>query len=133
MLDLRIESATTLRNALRSNAAFSGVSGGIIVLMHTQVTGWLGLAGLNISLVGYALLGFTVYLFWMSSRKQLQRALVTGVIAGDWSWVVGTAVLLALKSSSFSTLGIVLLIDVAIVVVVFAIWQQRGLRRLVTG
>ena len=128
MLDLKSETARSLRNALRANAVFSGLSGLVIVFLHGQVLGWLGLAEINIIVLGAGLVLFSAYLFWMSSREQLDKSMVTGVIGGDWLWVVASAVLLVFKWQMFSTLGVFLVTDVALLVMVFAIWQQRGLK-----
>ena len=131
MLNLQHETARSLRNALRANGIFSGISGLIIVLLHSQVLNWLGISGVNIMAIGIGLILFSTYLFWVSSREQLNKSMVTGVIGGDWLWVVASAVLLAFKASMFSTLGIIIVADVALLVMVFAIWQQRGLSRIV--
>jgi hypothetical protein len=130
MLNLQSESARTLRNALRANAVFSAISGLIIVFAHDQVLQWLGLSDISIVALGIGLMVFSAYLFWMSSRQALQRDLVTGVIAGDWAWVAASVALLVFKGGMFSTLGLFLVIDVAVVVMIFAIMQQRGLARI---
>ena len=131
MLNLQHETARSLRNALRANGIFSGISGLIIVLLHSQVLIWLGISGVNIMAIGIGLILFSTYLFWMSGREQLDKSMVMGVIGGDWLWVVASAVLLAFKASMFSTLGIFLVADVALLVMVFALWQQRGLNRII--
>lgn len=130
MLNLQHETARSLRNALRANAMFSGVSGLLIVFFHSLVLQWLGISGINIMAVGIGLVLFCAYLFWMAGRNRLPRSLVSGVIVGDWAWVLGSAVLLAFKTHVFSTLGIFLVADVALLVMVFAIWQQRGIARI---
>jgi len=128
MLNLKSETARSLRNALRANAVFSGLSGLLIVILHSQVLLWLGLVEINIMVLGVGLVLFSAYLFWMGSREQLDKSMVTGVIGGDWLWVVASAVLLVFKGEMFSTLGVFLVTDVALLVMVFAIWQQRGLK-----
>ena len=128
MLNIKQDSARGLRSALRANAVFSAISGLLIVFAHDQVLAWLGINGLNISAIGGGLILFSAYLFWMSSRTSLLRVLVSGVIAGDWAWVAGSAALVIFKAASFSTMGLFLIVDVALAVMVFAIWQQRGLK-----
>ena len=130
MLDLQHETARSLTNALRANAVFSAISGLVIVFLHDQVLQWLGISGVNIIGLGIGLVLFSAYLFWMASRATLPRSRVSGVIAGDWAWVVASTVLLFFRAEMFSTLGIFLVADVALLVMVFAIWQQRGLSRL---
>ena len=128
MLDLTHESARGLHNALLANAVFSTFCALFIIFAHNLVLGWLGVA-LNIRVLGFALLLFAVYLVWMSRSTHLPRHLVTGVIAGDWAWVVGSVVLVAIKYTSFSTFGVFLTLDIALVVGVFALLQGRGLKR----
>ena len=105
MLNLQHESARSLRNALRANGIFSGISGLMIVILHSQVLNWLGIGGVNIIVVGVGLILFSAYLFWMSSRREVDKSLVSGVIGGDWAWVLASAVLIVLKGSMFSTLA----------------------------
>ena len=133
MLNLQHESARSLRNALRANAIFSGVSGLLILILHNQVLNWLGLSGINIMVLGAGLVLFSAYLFWMSNRDQVDKSMISGVIGGDWLWVLASAVLLAFKADVFSTFGIFLFADVALLVMIFAIWQQSGLRRSIAS
>jgi len=127
MLNMQTKNARSLRHALRANAIFSGLSGLVIVFLHGQVLTWLGISGVNIAFLGIGLVLFSIYLFWMSSREQMDKSMVVGVIGGDWLWVLASAVLLLVQAGAFSTLGMFIVADVAVVVMVFAIWQQRGL------
>jgi len=133
MLNLQCEAARSLNHALRANAIFSAVSGLIIVFLHATVLQWLGISGISIMALGAGLVLFSAYLFWMSGREQLQKSLVIGVIAGDWAWVMGSVLLIAFKADGFSTFGLFLLTDVALLVMIFAIWQQRALTRLASA
>ena len=132
MLNLQHKSARGLKNALRANAIFSVLSGLFIVFGHDLVLQWLGLSDINIMVIGVGLVFFAVYLIWMAVQKGIPRSMVSGVIAGDWAWVVGSVVLVVLKSGIFSTFGLFLVLDAALVVMIFAIWQQRGLVRITT-
>ena len=91
---------------------------------------WLGISGISLWPLGAGLTALAGYLFWMSRSTRMPEALVKGVIWGDWAWVAGTAALLAFKADRFSGLGIILLLDVALVVAVFAVLQARGLRAI---
>jgi hypothetical protein len=127
-INLRENQAIKLRGAILGNALFSGLSGALIVLAEPLVLGWLGLQEMSIWPFGAGLLLFSAYLFWMGQSTKLPGALVKGVILGDWAWVAGTAVVLLLKAKLFSGFGVFLLLDIAIVVAIFAILQARGLK-----
>ena len=127
-INLKENHASKLRRALLGNALFSGFSGALIVLAEPLVLGWLGLQKISIWPIGAGLLIFSAYLFWMSQSTKLPGVLVKGVILGDWVWIAGTAVLLLLKAQLFSGFGVFLLLDIALVVAIFAILQARGLK-----
>ena len=127
-INLKENHASKLRRALLGNAIFSGFSGTLIVLAEPLVLGWLGLQKISIWPIGAGLLIFSAYLFWMSQSTKLPGALVKGVILGDWAWIAGTLVLLLLKAQLFSGFGVFLLLDIALVVAIFAILQERGLK-----
>jgi len=126
-LNLTNSSASKLRNAILANAVFSGISGLLILLAEQKVLGWLGLEGIGIWPVGAMLIGFSLYLLWMSKSSRVPGVLVQGVIYGDWAWVGATALLVYLKANLFSGFGVFLLLDVAMIVAFFAIMQTRGL------
>ena len=129
-INLRENHANKLRRAILGNAIFSGLSGALIILAEPLVVAWLGVPEISIWPVGAGLLLFSAYLFWMGQSTKLPGALVKGVILGDWAWVAGTAVLLLLKAKLFSGFGVFLLLDIAIVVAIFAILQAQGLKKV---
>jgi hypothetical protein len=129
-LNLTDSSSRSLRRALRGNALFSAFCGAMILFAQPTVLSWLGLSGIDIRPVGAFLLLFAAYLVWMSRQQRLPRVLVAGVIAGDWAWVAGSVYLVALNPALFSTMGLLLVLDVAVVVMVFALLQARGLKKL---
>jgi hypothetical protein len=131
-INLKSNSAKNLQRALLANALFSGFCGGLILLAESTVLGWLGIEGLGIWPIGALLLLFSAYLFWMIRQRRLPRILVSGIIGGDWVWVLGSAVLLVLNAGLFSTTGVVLILDVAVVVAIFAVLQQRSLKKVTT-
>lgn len=128
-LDLTEYSSRSLRRALLGNALFSAISGSLILIAQPLVLSWLGLTGADIRPIGAFLLLFAAYLAWMSRQRRLPRVLVAGVIAGDWTWVLGSVALVVLKPALFSTMGLLLILDVAAVVLAFALWQSRGLKK----
>jgi len=128
-INMKLMPSQKLRRALLANAVFSAVCGSLMVFAEPAVLSWLGLEAFSIRPVGLFLLIFSVYLTWMSQHDRVPKSLVTGVIAGDWAWVLGSIMLLMLKAGLFSWLGILLVTDVAVMVAVFAILQGLGLRQ----
>ena len=50
-----------------------------------------------------------------------------GVVAGDLGWVVFSVVLVTAFADRFSSLGVWLIVDIAVAVGLFAVLQARGL------
>ncbi len=117
-------------HAIAANAAFSTLCGVIMGFMPLRVAGWLGVGrSLDIQAIGFFLIGFAAFLLVSRWRGRLPRWLAWSVVAGDFGWVLYSAVLLAAFGSSFSVLGQWLVLDVALVVGVFGGLQARGLWR----
>jgi hypothetical protein len=85
------------------------------------------LEGLSIWPIGLMLVLFSGSLVWMASRQYVADSAVRSVIRSDWAWVAATALLLALAGRMFSSIGVLILVDVAVVVGLLAFLQQRGL------
>ena len=128
-INMKSITAQKLRRALLANAIFSGISGSLMVFAEPAVLSWLGLSTISIRPIGIFLLVFSLYLIWMANHGRVTKSSISGVIAGDWAWVLGSIILLVLKGSMFSWLGILLVTDVAVVIAVFAILQGLGLRQ----
>lgn len=128
-INMKSESSRFLRRALLANAAFSAISGGLMALAEPAVLSWLGLEAVSIRPIGFFLLAFSAYLLWMACYRRVPQDLLKGVILGDWAWVAGSALLLLLRPGLFSWTGMFLVIDIAIVVSVFALLQGKGLKR----
>lgn len=129
-LNLTTASSRALRLALLGNAAFSAASGVLVLIAEPLVLSWLGLNAAPVWPIGTLLVLFAVYLLWMSRQSRLPAVLVRGVIAGDWAWVLGSVALVALQRDLFSTFGTLLIVDIAVIVMVFALLQWRSLRAL---
>ncbi len=128
-INMKSITSQKLRRALLANAIFSGISGSLMVFAEPAVLSWLGLSTISIRPIGIFLLVFSLYLIWMANHGRVPKSSISGVIAGDWAWVLGSIILLVLKGSMFSWLGILLVTDVAVVITVFAILQGLGLRQ----
>ena len=126
-----------LRRTLWGNAAFSIVSGAVLVIFagpfagaaaHAPVT----LLGLDLvivlELLGVGVIGFGALAAWVASRPTLPQAWARVIFAADLAWVAGSALVLLVPS--WTTAGIAGIVVVAVVVADLAILEYLGLRRL---
>jgi uncharacterized membrane protein (UPF0136 family) len=119
-----------LRKAFRANAIFSAISGIVFVVANGLVAAILNAyeaIGL-IQIVGANLLAFSVALFFLASREEIARPLTLAVIAADGVWVLGSW--LAVAAGLTSGGGMWAVLTVADIVLLFAILQWLGLRKM---
>ena len=115
MTHLPTDPARWLRLSLRANAIFSAVSGSGMLFAASAIAGLLGIEQtLLVRITGANLLGFA--------------SLAMAVVGADLLWVAGSAVLL--PAGVFSPTGNWLVAGVADVVLLFAILQYVGIRRM---
>ena len=120
-------SSSFLRNALRSNAAFSGVSGLTFLVAAPWISTRMGIAEpLIVRAVGVSLLIFGVGLLINASRGTVDRKQAWLAVTMDAIWVGASAVLIAFQVLTPS--GNWAVAAVADVVFVFAVLQAVGLR-----
>lgn len=118
-----------LKRYLAANAAFSTVSGLVLITAgdwlgrHIPAPGWLWPA------LGAGLLLFAVQLVAMTRSPALAARLASGVVAMDAAWVVLTTIVLVWRWPMLTTIGAGLIIDVNLVVAALAWLQWRAYRR----
>ena len=118
-----------LRKAFLGNALFSTVSGLIILFAQRRVLGILGLSNrINLTMLGAALIIFAAMLVINAHRQQVKISDAWVGVLMDLGWVVGTVV--AIFTVPFSTQGKWVVIGIADVVLLFAMLQFLGLRRI---
>jgi hypothetical protein len=124
------DSSQFLRKAFRGNAIFSALSGIVFVVANGLVAAILNAYEQlgEIQLVGASLLAFSALLFFLASRESISSALTLGVIGADLAWVVGSW--LAVGAGMTSGGGMWAVLTVADVVLLFAILQWLGLRKM---
>lgn len=113
-----------LRLALTANAVFSFSTALLMFFCPVLVGTWLGIQAPPIfQVVGIGLAVFATELIYQArcQRVATWRALLAS--AADFSWVVGSVVLLLAVPQLFSPLGNVLVLAVAVAVFVFGSWQ----------
>ncbi len=132
MFDSYSSARRVLRHTLRANAAFSVLSGLVMIGFGGEIAGLLGAVDPElIRLVGGAVVVFGVGVGWMSLGQVHTRdaQLVSSL---DGAWVVGSALVLLAYPAVFSPLGWWLVLGVAVLVADFALFQllaARGMRR----
>ena len=118
-----------LRRVLQFNAAFSVISGVTLVVAAAPLSRLFGVGQPAILIgVGLALLAFAVGLFQNSRRESVKQNEVVQAIAMDAVWVAGSIILIGL--GLLNTAGNWATGIVADIVLLFAILQAIGLRRL---
>lgn len=120
-----------LRDTLRANGIFSGVSGLVLVVGFAPLASFIGvpwawtLIELGIGLMGYAFL-----LMQASRRAELDAREAMAFIVSDVAWVVLSIVLLLTNWIPFTNEGKWLIALLADVVSCFAVLQFIGARRI---
>ena len=126
-----MKAARPLRTALLANAMFSFVCAMLMSIWPTLVGVLLGIQAPSIlRAVGLGLLVFAIDLVHQATRQRLAiwRALYASV--GDMFWVIGSIVGLVLFPGVFSTTGLAIALAIAVMVLVFGIWQLLGILHL---
>jgi hypothetical protein len=123
------ERACLLRNALMGNALFSTLSGLAILFAQGRVLRILGLSGsVNLLILGVGLIVFAATLLVNARRQQVKRSDAWVAVSMDLAWVVGSCVLIFIVP--FSTEGKWVVGVIAELVLVFAVLQFVGIRRI---
>jgi hypothetical protein len=121
-----------LRKALLGNALFSTISGLIILFANKWVLGLLGFANsISLVILGAALIGYAAMLVINARKQKIKTSDAWMAVLMDLAWVVGSYVLVF--SLPFRATGKWIIAGVAEVVLLFAILQFLGLRRMQKG
>src|SRR6267154_2614204 len=121
-----------LRMALTGNALFSTISGLTLILAGHRVVRLLGLPeAVNLLTMGISLLVFAVTLVVFARKKPIKLLDAWIAVLLDLAWVIGSYPLLFVVP--FSTTGKWIVGIVAEVVLLFALMQWLGIRRIRQG
>lgn len=118
-----------LRNALRANAVFSGLCGLSGALATGAIAASLGPPPVVVMSQGIMLIGFSVALFWLASRTEISLKLALTVVVLDLLWVATTAAPL-LASGELTSVGVPVVLGLAVIVLGFAYFQYQGVQRM---
>lgn len=123
------DASNFLRLSLRGNAFFSSLSGLSFLVASERIAAILGNVPAPVVLsVGLQLLLFAGALVWLASRPEVSVPLAITVIVADLLWVVATAVVV--YADLFTQNGEILALVLADVVLILAILQTIGVRRM---
>jgi len=123
--------SSLLKNTLFSNSVFSFLSGVAFLLFSRAIAGFLGLSAPWIVLaLGVGLLVYGIELYLAARAEPLNTGIANFAVYADLAWVLGSAVLIFANLVPLTTAGKWAIAIVADVVLVFAILQYVGLRRL---
>ena len=119
-----------LQRALLGNAAFSGISGLVIVLAAGALSQFLGLDNpLILVIVGGILLLYMPILVWLSNQSPVPAHFAWEVIVLDVVWVLGNLVLIFTELVPLTSSGKWAIALTADIVFMIAVLQYLGLRR----
>ena len=124
------QESNLLRNALRGNALFSGLSGTVSLFAAQSLATFTGIQEpLIFVILGIVLILFAVDLVWIASRETIDRRIAWAVILLDVAWVAGSALILLFDLVPLTVAGRWTIALLAEAVAIFAILQYIGLRR----
>ena len=128
----RSEKSLLLRRALLVNATFSILNGAVIGLVGSTLLPQLGIPEIvPAPLSGLMLILFGLLTGWSATRVAMPTTLIWLIVGLDAAWVVGSVVIIGLLS--LPPMGNIAVLVTALVVLIFALTQTAGLRRLQWG
>jgi len=121
-----------LRTVLYANTAFSTISGMVILVF----SGWIAERVLDFPsivylLMGAGLLGFAAAVFYVA--QTVPATMARWVLWADISWVLATPVAILLLADRLTSLGSLLLIDIALIVAALAVFEGLAIKAEATG
>lgn len=120
-----------LKTVLYENSVFSLVSGLLMLALPGTVAEFMGVESTTaFSILGVLLLVWSADVFWTARQNPINLTYARMIIGGDLLWVVGSAAVLLFNPFDFSTAGNWATLIVADIVMIFAIAQYIGVRRL---
>ncbi|HAV78130.1 MAG TPA: hypothetical protein DCX53_12345 [Anaerolineae bacterium] len=123
--------SSLLRIALYGNSIFSFASGLAFVLFSEAIASFLGIsASWIIFVIGAGLLLYGYQLYSSSKSEPVNMAFANIAVYADLVWVLGSAILIFTNLVNFTSPGKWGIAIIADIVLVFAILQYVGLRRI---
>ena len=118
-----------LQTSLKSNAAFSLLSGFLLIVIHGKIAQLFGVSNATVFwVIGIGLVLFAATVYWESIK--LRPLQVFSIIVQDLIWVIASIILLIFNPFQISFWGNVLIAVVALIVFIFALAQSSGLSKM---
>jgi hypothetical protein len=124
-----IDSPHFLRRVLWADAVSCIATGGLQAAWPGQLSALLGLPTALVLATGVFLLVYAAAVLWIASRNPLPRGAIWLIVAGNFAWAAGCALLLAAGPVGPTALGIAYVIVQAATVVVLGELQWLALRK----
>jgi len=123
--------SSLLKNALFSDSALSFISGAALLSFSKAIASFLGLAASWIILaLGALWIVYGIEIFLAARSEPVNTGIAKFAVYANLIWVLGSAVLIFANLVPFTTAGKWAIAIIADIVLVFAILQYVGLRRL---
>lgn len=123
--------SSLLKYALYGNSAFSFFSGLASIVFSRAIANFLGLSASWIILaLGIGLILYGIEIYFAARANPVHKGIATFAVYADLAWVLASAALIFANRVDFTTAGKWAIAIVADIVLVFAILQFVGLRRL---
>jgi hypothetical protein len=124
--------SSLLKNALFVDSAVSFITGIAFLLFSKAITGFLGMStAWIIPVVGVVALIYSVEIFLAARAEPVNTGIAKVAVYGNLVWVLASAVLIFANVVSFTTAGKWVIAISADIVLVLAIAQYMGMKRLV--
>ncbi|WP_299382035.1 hypothetical protein [uncultured Lacinutrix sp.] len=117
----------SLQKALKNNALFSILSGLILVVLNQQISALFGTSNTTVFWsVGLVLIYFA-FTIWYEIKAQRKLAVIW-IIIQDYTWVLGSAILILLNPFKITLIGNLIIGIIALIVLYMAINQTIALK-----
>jgi hypothetical protein len=126
-------STTFLRRILALDAASCALLGLLLSLDSASLSPLFGLGERLLFGAGLLLLPLAAFIVWLASRPAPPSLLVWVVIVGNLAWTAESFLLIATESGRITPLGTAFVAGQAAAVLVVALLEYTGLRRMRTA
>ena len=122
--------AQKLNRILLLNASFSILCAIDMLIFSQLIADYMGgFAPIYLQVIALGLIGFAVFVFWVSRQKN-NRQLALSIVQMDRSWVVGSILMLIFANSWFSSAGLLIIGTIAVIVAGFGEKQNAYIKQL---
>jgi hypothetical protein len=127
-----IKQHSMLRKTLLSNAIFSFLSGLLMVVLNNWLSSFIGVPyPIILIAIGSGLIIFSLWLFSLALKQDIQIMIIGSVVIMDLIWVVGSVILVI--AQLLTSQGNSLCLALASVVFILALLQIIGIRKSKRG